>query len=336
MVSLPRPRGATSEFLLGHLPEPLHRLPSFDLPACAEPLEDDDLQLSLYLCYELHYRGLPGVGEDWEWEPSLLDLRRRLERTFEDALERTVPRPPAAGAAAAMDLALRALLDADESPSLARYVQRRATADEVRELVVHRSAYQLKEADPHSWVVPRLAGRPKAAIVEIQADEYGGGHAERIHAELFAREMRALGLDSSYGAYLDCLPGTTLATVNVMSLFGLHRRWRGAVVGHLAVGEMSSAVPNRRYGDGLRRLGFGADATEFHDEHVTADAVHESIAGVDMAGGLALQDPALVSDILWGAAAMLELEGRFARRLLGAWEAGTSSLLSPLPSPAAA
>ena len=40
-----------------------------------------------------------------------------------------------------------------------------------------------------------------------------------------------------------------------MSLFGLHRRLRGALVGHLAAFEMTSSIPNRRYGDGLRRLG---------------------------------------------------------------------------------
>ena len=116
---------------------------------------------------------------------------------------------------------------------------------------MHRSAYQLKEADPHSWAIPRLFGAPKAAMVEIQADEYGGGRPEWIHAELFARAMRSLGLDPTYGAYLDLIPGITLATVNLMSLFGLHRRWRGAIVGHLALFEMTSSIPNRRCGDGL-------------------------------------------------------------------------------------
>ena len=77
----------------------------------------------------------------------------------------------------------------------------------------------------------------------------------------------------------------TLRTVNLMSLFGLHRRLRGAIVGHLALFEMTSAIPNRRYGNGLRRLGLGDDATDFFDEHVTADAVHEAVAAVDLAGG---------------------------------------------------
>ena len=84
-------------------------------------------------------------------------------------------------------------------------------------------------------------------MVEIQADEYGGGRAERMHAALFARAMDALGLDSRYGAYVDHLPAVTLATVNLMSLFGLHRRLRGAIVGHLALFEMTSSIPNRRY-----------------------------------------------------------------------------------------
>ena len=151
--------------------------------------------------------------------------------------------------AADIDLALRAIAEED-GPSLSSYVKVSASLDEVREFLVHRSAYQLKEADPHSWAIPRLSGPPKAALIEIQSDEYGGGRAEWIHAELFARAMRALGLDSDYGAYLELIPGITLATVNLMSLFGLHRRWRGAIVGHLALFEMTSSIPNRRYADG--------------------------------------------------------------------------------------
>ena len=156
----------------------------------------------------------------------------------------------------------------------------------------------------------------------------------RIHAVLFARTMDALGLDSTYGAYVDRLPAVTLATVNLMSLLGLHRRLRGAIVGHLALFEMTSSIPNRRYGNGLRRLGFGPDATDFYDEHVVADAVHESVAAVDLAGGLAAQDPTLAPDILWGAAALAFIEDRFARHLLDSWAAGRSSLRAPIEPPA--
>ena len=313
--------------LVDALPSPVAPLPP---PA---PTDEEDLQLALYLCYELHYRGLPGVDDRWEWEPSLLALRGALERGFEAALRRDVPAPPRERA---IDLELRAIEEADDGPSLSQHLEREATLGQFLEFVVHRSAYQLKEADPHSWALPRLHGGPKAAMVEIQADEYGGGDARRIHAALFERAMDALGLDSSYGAYVDHLPAVTLATVNLMSMCGLQRRLRGAIVGHLALFEMTSSIPNRRYANGLRRLGFDGDATEFFDEHVVADAVHENVAAVDLAGGLARQDPALAPDILWGAAALAELDARFARHLLDSWADGRSSLRTPIEPRAAA
>jgi hypothetical protein len=327
VIALPAPRGAVTELLLDALPAAKAPLP------VANPSSDEDLHLALYLCYELHYRGLPGVDDRWEWEPSLLALRGVLEQRFEAQLRRDIVAPEPDGA---IDLALRAIENTDDGRSLSQHLEREGTVEQYLEFVVHRSAYQLKEADPHSWALPRLTGGPKAALVEIQADEYGGGRADRIHAALFERAMEALGLDSRYGAYVDHLPAVTLATVNLMSMFGLHRRLRGAIVGHLALFEMTSSIPNRRYANGLRRLGFGTDATAFYDEHVVADAVHENVAAIELAGGLARQQPELAADILWGAAALDELERRFAHHLLDAWDAGESSLRRPIGLRAAA
>ncbi len=229
-----------------------------------DPLSDEDLQLALYVCYELHYRGFADVDDRWEWEPSLLALRGELERQFERALLAEVALEHAETAPEDMDLALREIAD-QEGASLSSYMRANATLEQVREFMVHRSAYQLKEADPHSWAIPRLAGPPKAALIEIQHDEYGSGRTDWIHAELFAKAMAAVELDPAYGAYLEVIPAVTLATVNLMSLFGLHRRWRGAIVGHLALFEMTSSIPNRRYAEGLRRLGYDGDATQFFD-----------------------------------------------------------------------
>lgn len=331
---LPRPRGPVSAALLAAWREPPHDLPGhldLDLDP-ADPLTDEDLQLALFLCYELHYRGWAGVAEEWEWQPSLLALRARAERSFEAALRRLVGPLPAV-LPEDVPSALIALTRADHGPSLAATLQRRATLAQFREFVVHRSIYHLKEADPHSWAIPRLGGAAKAALVEIQMDEYGGGRPERMHAELFRVTMDRLGLDSGYGVHLDAAPAVTLATSNLISLFGLHRRLRGALVGHLAAFEMTSSLPNRRYGNGLRRLGLDEAATRFYDEHVEADAVHEQIAAYDLCGGLARAEPRLAVDILFGAAACLTVDGLFAGHLLASWAAGGSSL-RPTGSPA--
>lgn len=324
---LPPPRGPISAFVITHLRRPPHPLPR--LPVVRPPsagLWDEDLNLALYCCYELHYRGLDGVSDEWEWHPDLLRFRAALEDAFLSSLILEIGPP---GGAADVGRRLPAIVAGGGGPSLSAYMATDGTRRQFRELAVHRSAYQLKEADPHTWAIPRLHGDPKAALLEIQTDEYGGGDYRAMHSTLFAGTMRALGLDPTYGAYLPQIPGVSLATVNLVSLFGLHRRWRGALVGHLAVFEMASVVPMGRYRDSLLRLGLGADATAFYEVHVAADAVHEVIALTRLAAGFAALEPDRSGDVLFGARAIMAVEGRFARHLVGAWAKGRSSLYRP-------
>jgi hypothetical protein len=323
----PEPRGPLTGFLLDHLARPPHELPAAP-GGDDDPLVGDDAQLALYLCYELHYRGLARVDEGWEWSPSLLRFRAGLETAYLERLLDEVGPPDAGGD---VEQELYRIVGSASGPSLSRYLAERGTLAQLKEFAVHRSAYQLKEADPHTWALPRLSGAAKAAMVEIQVDEYGEGVEKDMHASLFATTMRELGLDAAYGAYLDHLPGVTLSTTNLATMFGLHRRWRGALVGHLAIFEMTSVEPMGRYSLALRRHGFGPVARHFYEVHVVADAHHEVVAARHMAGGLARQAPELVGDVLFGARAIMAVEERFARQLLDAFAAGRSSLYRPVP-----
>jgi hypothetical protein len=328
LISLPAARGPWTQRLFSALlKHPGAEIDIRGLPFPERALEDDDAQLALYIAYELHYTAIDGVDERWEWAPSLLGFRAALEERFSRAVDDLVP---ACSVEETIDVGatLQTLVAQDDGPALSRFVETQATREQLLEHVIHRSAYQLKEADPHSWAIPRLSGPAKAALLEIQFDEYGEGRPERMHSALFAETMRCLGLDPAYGAYVERLPAITLATVNLMSGFGLHRRRRGALVGHLAAFEMTSSIPNRRYGNALRRLGYGPDATGFYDEHVEADAVHENIAAWDLAGGLARAEPHTAEDILFGARALLALESLWAEHLLGCWRERRSSLLA--------
>jgi hypothetical protein len=326
---LPAARGPLSEALIDALREPPGDL-DLSRVATDDGVFGEDFQLALYILYELHYRGFEEVDEHWEWRPELISRRTELEAHFEAALrERLTPAEDLPEPSSVGESIVR-LIDEDDGPQLSTYMERQASLEQFREFLIHRSAYQLKEADPHSWAIPRLSGPAKAALVEVQADEYGGGRPDRVHATLFAKAMRALDLDAEYGAYLDRIPAVTLATVNLMSLFGLHRRLRGAIVGHLAAFETTSPIPNGRYAKGLRRLGLAEDALDFFDEHVEADSVHENIAVYDMAQGLAQSEPETTGDILFGVRALLHLDGRFAGHLLDCWERDASSLLEPI------
>jgi hypothetical protein len=322
---IPLPRGEISEALIGVLravPGSTVPVPGADVE---DPINDDDLQLALYLCYELHYGGVEGVDEGWEWDAGLLRLRRSLEHRFEDSL-RDITKPDRWPDDVLGEL--RRLSSSEDGPSLSEYVEAKATLDEMRELCIHRSGWQLKEADPHSWAIMRLAGSPKAALVGLQYDEYGAGEPRDVHSTLFADSMRLMGLDSRYGAYIDRLPAITLATVNLVSMFGLHRRLLPALVGHLTLFETTSVGPMSRYSRALARLGFDSDARRFFDVHVAADTRHGEIALEKVAGGVVESNPGLHRDILFGAWALNDLEKRFTEHLLGNWEADRSSLRS--------
>ena len=332
----PRARGPASEALLSLLTgeQCEARPPLFAdavdraLDSADDVMADEDVQLVLYLLYLLHYGPAPFVHGDWEWHPGLLETRGRIEQRFEESLRAqvTLPSPlPMSGAEIAE--ALFAMTSGASDPALALWTARHASDEQAREFLIHRSLYTLREADPHSWAIPRLRGRAKAALVEIQSDEYGSGRPDRMHAEIFARTLRHMDLDDTPDAYIDLVPAPTLASLNVMSMFGLHRRLRGAIVGHLAAFEMTSSIPNRHYGRAFRRLGYGKEVTWYFDEHVEADAVHEQIAGRDLAGGLADDAPELIPDILFGAAACLWVDDRAGGHMLDSWSAGRTSLL---------
>src|ERR1700723_1682699 len=106
-----------------------------------------------------------------------------------------------------------------------------------------------------------------------------------------------------------------------MSFFALHRRWTGALLGHLAALEMTSTGPNRLYAAGARRLGASARERWYFDEHVEAIAAH------DLCGGYAADHPGAAQDVLFGAACCLALDDVVAEHLLSCWQTGRSSLL---------
>lgn len=287
-----------------------------------------DIQLALYVCYELHYRGFAGVDPGWEWNPGLLHLRAQLEETFLAAVQRDVGEISADDTAAA-EMAKLTIEPADGTgPSY--YLRSTGTWEQMQEYFVHRSLYHLKEGDPHAWAIPRLTGMAKAAFVAIEFDEFGGGRSDHVHQQLFADLMVAAGLDASYLGYIDAVPAESLAVVNLMSLFGLHRAYRGAAIGHFASTEITSSPGSRRLVDAMERMDAPETCARFYREHVEADAVHEQVVRTDVVGDLVSREPALDRDVIFGIRAHLVVEDRLADHLMRCWTSGRSSLRRPL------
>jgi hypothetical protein len=323
--ALPEPRGPVSAAVL-------LALRTGDAPAPDVPDDPygEDAQLALYCLYELHYRGFAGIDPELEWDPALLAVRRDLERAFLTRVRADVG--PCRGEDLDAELAalMREPVDADGTGA-SHFLMREGEQWQLREYLAHRSLYHLKEADPQAWVIPRLAGAAKAGLVTVEHDEYGSGDPDRMHAHLFAAMMRAVDLDDGYGAYLDAAPAETLAEVNLMSLFGLHRALRGALVGQFATVELTSSPGSDRLVKAMTRMGFPPAASDFYAEHVEADAVHEQLVRRGVIRPLVAAEPELAADVVLGVKASTVLAERFERRVLGAWSGHATSLRHPLP-----
>lgn len=314
--TLPASRGPISEAVLsalrGEAPEP-------------PDLEDaspygEDLQLALYCCYELHYRGFQELDTDLEWDPALLTVRAELERIFLGALRVDVP--PGSDVEGELGELLVEHVDAF---GVSHHLRREGQLWQLREYVAHRSLYHLKEADPQSFVIPRLDGPPKAALMTVQHDEYGAGDPERTHSKLFADMMTELGLSDAYGTYVDSAPAEMLAEVNFMSLCGLHRALRGALIGQFATVELTSSPGSDRLVKAMRRLGCGPVAIDFYAEHVEADAVHEQLIRREVITPLLSAEPELAPDVVFGIRSSVFLAGRLEKYLFHHWNRGESS-----------
>lgn len=321
-MRLPSPRGLLTEELFRALRD------GERVSGTPVPTNGEDLHLALWVLYELHYRGFDGVDDRREWDPQLLGLRAELEEEFETELRRDCEEVVAlADDRGSIHEKLTAITAYERGPSLPLFLQREATSEQYLEFLTQRSLYHLKESDPHAWALPRLAGPAKVAFAELLYDEYGAGRPEWLHSRLFAEALAAAGLDPSYGAYINRVPAYTLAVNNTMSLFGLHRRLRGAAMGHLAAFEITSSLPCRRFLQGAQRLEMGGAVERYFDEHVEADAVHEHLVARGICGALVDAEPELLPDVLLGAAVCVHLDAVAAEKMIGAWKAGRSAML---------
>lgn len=287
-----------------------------DLPDDGE----EDRAIALWMLHSLHHHGFDDVSDRADRSPALMALRRTLEDELEGRLRErwaAVEERPDSG-----DLGqdLFDLCASHDGASVARFVRAEAGVEQVRELLRMRSVYALHESDPSAWVVASLPVRAKAALMELQYDEYGAGDPNRLHHHLFAQGLVDAGLEADYGRYVDDAPLEVLEQDNTVRMFGLQRRLRGAAMGHLAAFEATSSVPSRRMAQGLERLELGDAIVEYYREHVVADSVHDQLAARVICQTLVEDEPALHEDVLFGAWTCLDLEDRFARMALQRWE----------------
>ena len=313
MNSLPVAVGPNTAAARGAL---LAGTPATMSPA-ADPF-DRDTQLAWFMLNETSFGGWRDVDDDAEWDPAVVGLRRQFENWFVDTVgvDRDVVDPVGL---------VRDILAADDGVSMSRYLSEFGTSDQVMESLQLRHPYQSKEADPHTFAIPRLSGTVKRALCEIQSGEYGVGHRS-THAELFCDALAALD-DLGDCGLVERLPGVAFATSNLVTMGGLNRARRGIAVGQLALFEMDSVKPNGTMVEVCDRLQLPAATRRFFDVHVMADAEHEVIAQQAFLIDYPIREPEQLCNVLFGIRAQHVIDVALAHHALRAWTNGVSALV---------
>ncbi len=288
-----------------------------------DPL-DHDLQLGLYVLNELHYGGWADVSDDFEWNADVTALRFELSNRFEQLLRHALP-----GVHSDPRDEAHRLLGVD-GLSVSRHLRDVGTLEQVRESMILRTPYQSKEADPHTFAMPRFDGPTKRVFTEIQSGEYGVGH-RRSHAELFADALEGLGLDSTRNAHIDSCSGASLATSNLVTLGAMQRRLRGMVLGQLSLFEMDSVIPNQAMVDCCDRLGLDAAVRPFFHIHVMADTEHQQMVEAAFLTEYPLIEPDQVDNMLLAMRAQSLIDHTIAADTVPTWQQHRSALVNRAP-----
>jgi len=313
-LPIPTPLGPVSAALVAILTGRVGAPPivsSFDaqveraIVSSANILTDDDLQLALLCFGALDAGGLGRVDARWAADPLLIAVRENLEAALEEALREEVAVPSARrarGALAVGESVTEAVADAlDELITDAdatrpyRYLAEQATGAQLREHLVARSIRSaLVDADQR-----------------VVADDATA--ALRLKARLGDQRLQV-----RRGNYIDAVDVSVLVAVNTTALLARVDRLRGCFYGlRTAAGSIESLIETSVV-DALGRLGMPLSQ---------AAAARGSGAGRSgIAAGLVTAEPALLDDVLFGAAVGVTVERWISEHEVVRWRVGRSAL----------
>lgn len=256
-----------------------------------------DAALSLAVIHDLHLAPLHVLGEraDFQHHPAVSTLKHRLESDFLRRIKAAAgPAPAGTDAVAGM----RRVASVDLVPPLYDWLAEDATLDEVRDYLSLEGGPDGGFDDLVALCQVGIDGEAKVELATNYWDEMGRGDLADVHTELHHRMADALGLvavpraEQPIEALERTLLGTTLAT---------RRALQPELIGALGLLELQAGPRCRRVVAALKRLGAGADALAFYEEHAVADPRHGKDWLDHVVGPLSARFPAWGPRIVAGA-----------------------------------
>jgi hypothetical protein len=208
-----------------------------------------------------------GGAEQWQHEPRVAALKRRLEATLRTRLD--VEQPPALDGDPTD--AMRRLAHDAMVPPIYDWLAQDATLDELVEFISLEGGPDADFDDLVAICQVGLRGLPKLTLAANYWDEMGRGDLASVHTELHHRMADALGIRA---VAADELPLEALERKALNGYLATNRALQPELIGSLGMIECQAGPRCRRIVAAMRRLGVPADAVPFYAEHAAADPHH--------------------------------------------------------------
>jgi hypothetical protein len=228
--------------------------------------------------YQVHVT-VPAPGAPTGEESSVLNaVRTMIERAFlaseeaklDQGILATMPEDPAAY----REWFFKMVHDhpAYDHPLYAEYLAERATAEDLRYLLVQESTIDAATDDFIALMQVGMQGRPKMEMASNYWDEMGNGEPEAVHSLLFDRALRRFGISLAEPEVP--LELEALVCGNLQLMLGLRRRHVYMGIGYFAVVEYMAPGRFTKLMGAWDRAGLGREGADYHVVHIGVDEVH--------------------------------------------------------------
>jgi hypothetical protein len=232
-------------------------------------MTDRDALATLLDVHALHLAPIDRLAgaEEWQHEPRIAALQRRLERTLRARLDReptpSFDRDPAD--------AMRQLAHDHMVPPIYDWLAEEASRDELVEFVALEGGPDADFDDLVAICQVGLRGLPKVTLAANYWDEMGRGDPAAVHTELHHGMTGALAVRS---VPVDDLPIEALERKALNGYLAVNRAVQPEMIGSLGMIECQAGARCRRVVAAMRRLEVPDAALPFYAEHAAADPHH--------------------------------------------------------------
>lgn len=213
-----------------------------------------------------------------QYDPTLIEIQRKLERAWEQFENARIPKmDPPSDAQTFANWYKRLVVHEHPASThpIFEYLANEATRRELRAFFLNEITVDSRFDDLVALSQIAMEPLPKMELAENYWDEMGNGKQDAVHTYMFNHLLNELGLNTeNLNSLFDEVHWTSIACGNLLLYSVIHRQNIYKALGAMGAVEMLAPKRFHKLVAGFERLGLSQTAQEYHRLHIAIDARH--------------------------------------------------------------